>query len=147
MRRNLAQSLHDAWLFVFAFAENVSVVFFNRPRRQSLLFHIIYCFISLKPSSTVFPPNCHSNSRFGVTNSLWESRSTSTVGKRMHIRTYTKTNPIQKEKNAAQLCQKAAEALLWLNSMAQQWQYIVSRHNNSGSFYSKVEKNQNSCSR
>jgi hypothetical protein len=32
----------------------------------------------LKPASTVFPPNCHSNSQFGVTISLWESRSTST---------------------------------------------------------------------
>jgi hypothetical protein len=43
------------------------------------LSHIIYCFISLKPASTVFPPNCHSNSRFGVTKSLWESRSMSTL--------------------------------------------------------------------
>jgi hypothetical protein len=48
------------------FAENVSVYFFRRPRRPSRLFHIIYCFIGLKPASTIFPPNCHSNSRFGV---------------------------------------------------------------------------------
>jgi hypothetical protein len=38
-----------------------------------------YYFFSLKPDSTVFPPNCHSNSRFGVTKSLWESRSRSTL--------------------------------------------------------------------
>jgi hypothetical protein len=31
-----------------------------------------YCFFSLKPDSTVFPPNCRSN----FTKSLWESRST-----------------------------------------------------------------------
>jgi hypothetical protein len=93
MRRNLAQSLYDAWLFDFccvsrsevfaknvsAFAENGSVYFFRRPQRQSRLSNIIYCFISLKPTSTVFPPNCHLNCRFGVTKSLWESRSMSTL--------------------------------------------------------------------
>jgi hypothetical protein len=41
----------------------------------------INCFFSLKPASTVFPPNCGSNSRYGVTKSLWESRNTSTLGK------------------------------------------------------------------
>jgi hypothetical protein len=45
---------------VSTFAENVSV-FFRRPWRQLRHSHIIYCFISLKPASTVFPPNCHSN--------------------------------------------------------------------------------------
>jgi hypothetical protein len=38
----------------------------------------LYCFFSLKPDSTVFPPYCRSNSRFGVAKSLWESRSTFT---------------------------------------------------------------------
>jgi hypothetical protein len=89
MRRNLAQSLYDGWLFklgviaknVSAFAENVSAALciFWRPRRQSRLSRIIYCFISLKPASTVFPPNCHSNSRFGVAKSLWEYCSTTTL--------------------------------------------------------------------
>jgi hypothetical protein len=45
-------------------------IYFRRPRRQSRLSHIIYCFFSLKPASTVFPPNCHSNSRYGVTKNL-----------------------------------------------------------------------------
>jgi hypothetical protein len=36
------------------------------------------CFFSLKPASTVFPPNCRSNSRFGVKKGLWQSRSTLT---------------------------------------------------------------------
>jgi hypothetical protein len=38
-----------------------------------------YCFFSLKPTSTVFPPNCRSNSRFGVKKGLWESRSMFTL--------------------------------------------------------------------
>jgi hypothetical protein len=29
-----------------------------------------YCFFSLKPASTVFPPNCRSNSRFGIKKGL-----------------------------------------------------------------------------
>jgi hypothetical protein len=66
---------------VSAFAENISVYFFrgHGDSRDSPSSHIIYCFISLKPASTVFPPNCHSNYRFGVTKSLWESRSMSTL--------------------------------------------------------------------
>jgi hypothetical protein len=40
----------------------------------------INCFFSLKLASTVFPPNFRSNSRYGVTKSLWESRNTSTLG-------------------------------------------------------------------
>jgi hypothetical protein len=56
---------------VSAFAENVSVYFLGG--------HVIYCFISLKPASTVFPPNCHSNFQFGVKKSLWESRSMTTL--------------------------------------------------------------------
>jgi hypothetical protein len=39
-----------------------------------------YCFFSLKPASTVFPPNCRSKCRFGVKKGLWESRSTFTLG-------------------------------------------------------------------
>jgi hypothetical protein len=42
-------------------------------RRNLLKF---YCYFSLKSDSTVLPPNCRSNSRFGVTKSLWESRIT-----------------------------------------------------------------------
>jgi hypothetical protein len=59
---------------VLAFAEKVLVYFLGGhgdSRRDY--------FISLKPASTIFTPNCHSNSRFGVTKSLWESLSMSTL--------------------------------------------------------------------
>jgi hypothetical protein len=49
----------------------------NKLETSNVIFETtINCFFSLKPASTVFPPNCHSNSRYGVTKSLWESRIT-----------------------------------------------------------------------
>jgi hypothetical protein len=83
---------------VSAFADNVSVYFFRRPRRQSRLSHIIYCFISLKPASTVFPPNCHSNFRFGVTKSLWKSRSNFTLVTLAHIANFWVWNMVWNKK-------------------------------------------------
>jgi hypothetical protein len=44
--------------------------------------NVINCFFSLKPASTVFPPNCRSKSRYGVTKSLWESLNTSTFAQK-----------------------------------------------------------------
>jgi hypothetical protein len=64
---------------VSAFADNISVYLLGGRGESCDFPHILYCFISLKPASTVFPPNCHSNSRFGVAKSLWESCSTSTL--------------------------------------------------------------------
>jgi hypothetical protein len=47
---------------------------------DSALSLIIYCFFSLKPASTVFPPNCHLNFQFGVKKCWWDSRSVFTLG-------------------------------------------------------------------
>jgi hypothetical protein len=55
------------------------VILQNKFQTSNVSFEMtIKILFSLKPANTVFPPNCRSNYRYGVTKSLWESRTTST---------------------------------------------------------------------
>jgi hypothetical protein len=52
----------------------------NKFQTSNVIFETtINCLFSLKPANTVFPPNYRSNSRYGVTKSLCESRNMSTL--------------------------------------------------------------------